>query len=128
MAELSYRNTVNSVNHEIGLQQPRFGQRFLTEEEYVKQADDFTKRELKKSGLYYKHKLHFWRLQYGSKFDSAWVLGLKITIAFVVLVVPILLGMGLFGEAPFGFQTEVSMLPNPGKSMVRIADVIMKNL
>jgi hypothetical protein len=86
--------------------------RYLTEQEYQREAVDYTRQQLKQSGLYYKHAYHFWRLGSGDSFSRVRPHLVKFLIAFLVLAIPILLGLFLVEDAPFGSKPDVSMLPD----------------
>lgn len=85
--------------------------RFLTEEEYQREAANFTKQQLKESGLYYKHAYHFWRLRSRDNYARFKPHLVKFLIALVVLVIPVVVGLFLVEDAPLG-TTDVSMLPD----------------
>jgi hypothetical protein len=86
--------------------------RYLTEQEYQREAADYTRQQLKKSGLYYKHAYHFWRLGSRDSFSRLRPHLVKFLIAFLVLAIPIVLGLFLVEDAPFGSKPDVSMLPD----------------
>lgn len=93
--------------------------RYLSEAEYQREATDYTRQQLKQSGLYYKHAYHFWRLRSRDSFDLVRPHLVKVLIAFAVLVVPIMLGLYLANEgASFGAKPDVSMLPDLAQNHV----------
>jgi hypothetical protein len=93
--------------------------RYLSEAEYQREATDYTRQQLKQSGLYYKHAYHFWRLRSRDSFDLVRPHLVKVLIAFAVLIVPIMLGLYLANDgASFGAKPDVSMLPDLAQNHV----------
>lgn len=93
--------------------------RYLSEAEYQREATDYTRQQLKQSGLYYKHAYHFWRLRSRDSFDRVRPHLVKVLIAFAVLIVPIMLGLYLANDGtPFGAKPDVSMLPDLAQNHV----------
>jgi hypothetical protein len=87
--------------------------RYLTEAEYQREAADYTKQQLKQSGIYYKHAYHFWRLRSRDSADLLRQHLVKVLIALAVLIVPIVLGLYLANDGgSFGSKPDVSMLPD----------------
>jgi len=87
--------------------------RYLTEAEYQREAADYTRQQLKQSGLYYKHAYHFWRLRSRDSTDLLRQHLVKVLIALAVLIVPIMLGLYLANDGgSFGSKPDVSMLPD----------------
>jgi hypothetical protein len=93
--------------------------RYLSEAEYQREATDYTRQQLKQSGLYYKHAYRFWRLRSRDSFDRVRPHLVKVLIAFAVLIVPIMLGLYLANDGtPFGAKPDVSMLPDLAQNHV----------
>jgi hypothetical protein len=87
--------------------------RYLTEAEYQREATDYTRQQLKQSGIYYKHAYHFWRLRSRDSADLLRQHLVKVLIALAVLIVPIVLGLYLANDGgSFGSKPDVSMLPD----------------
>lgn len=93
--------------------------RYLSEAEYQREATDYTRQQLKQSGLYYKHAYHFWRLRSRDSFDLVRPHLVKVLIAFAVLIVPIMLGLYLANDGvSFGAKPDISMLPDLAQNHV----------
>lgn len=93
--------------------------RYLSEAEYQREATDYTRQQLKQSGLYYKHAYHFWRLRSRDSFDHVRPPLVKVLIAFAVLIVPIMLGLYLANDGvSFGAKPDISMLPDLAQNHV----------
>jgi len=90
---------------------PSFGRTFLNEKEYEREGVVYTKQQLKASGLFRKHWMHFFRQRTAERFENWWPVLVKVLIAFFVLAGPILLGLYL--AEPFGEKGEPSMLSGP---------------
>lgn len=95
--------------------------RYLSEAEYQREATDYTRQQLKQSGLYYKHAYHFWRLRSRDSFDHVRPPLVKVLIAFAVLIVPIMLGLYLANDGvSFGAKPDISMLPDLAQNHVPV--------